>query len=80
MSVEKAQTVFREVFNDSDLIISRGMTAKDIGNWDSFNHIKLIVALEAAFGVSFSAMEIVEMTGVGDLIDMLKNKGADVSW
>lgn len=80
MSIEKIQRVFREVFENSDLSIFPDMTAKDVDGWDSFNHINLIVALEEAFGVSFTTEEIGGMTNVGDLVKLLQKKGHDVSW
>jgi len=56
------------------------MTAKQVANWDSFNHINLIIALEEAFGISFATEEMAEMANVGDLIKILQKKGHDVSW
>ena len=56
------------------------MTAKDVAEWDSFNHIKLVVALESAFNITFTTKEVVEMANVGDLIKILQEKGINVSW
>ena len=80
MGVEKVQEVFQEVFGKRDLRIFPEMTAKQVANWDSFNHINLIIALEEAFGISFATEEMAEMANVGDLIKILQKKGHDVSW
>ena len=36
--------VFRDVFDDEDLIITPETNASTIADWDSYNHINLIVA------------------------------------
>lgn len=80
MSIEKLQGVFREVFDDGELAIVPEMTAQDVQEWDSFNHINLIVALEEAFSVVFSSEEIANMRNVGDLVERLQNKGIRIRW
>ena len=80
MSIEKLQGVFREVFDDSELAIVPEMTAQDVQEWDSFNHVNLVVALEEAFSVVFSSEEIANMTNVGDLVERLKTKGVSIRW
>ena len=80
MSIEKLQGVFREVFEDSELAIVPEMTAQDVEEWDSFNHINLVVALEEAFSVVFSSDEIARMRNVGDLVERLQKKGISIRW
>ncbi len=41
--------VFKEVFDDEELVLTRETTANDIEEWDSLNQIKLIVESERAF-------------------------------
>lgn len=80
MSMEKLQGVFRGVFEDDGLRVAPETTAKDVQGWDSFNHINLIVALEEAFGVTFSSKEMADFRNVGDLVETLKKKGISISW
>jgi len=67
--------VFREVFEDPTLIITRDLSAQDVPSWDSLNHITLVVELEQTTDTTFSVDELSKMITVGDLIDSLKNKG-----
>ena len=67
----RLQEVFREVFRQPDLTISRTMTAADVQGWDSLRHIELIVAVETAFSVRFKTVEVSRLQTVGDLIDRL---------
>ncbi len=80
MCIEKVRNIFCDVFNDPHLKISPEMSAKDIAEWDSFNHIKLVVALESAFNVSFTTKELAGMANIDDLIKILQKKGIKVSW
>jgi acyl carrier protein len=45
-----------------------------IEQWDSGNHISLVLALEEEFGVSFEVSEIETMTSFADIVSTLENK------
>ena len=68
------QEVFRSVFDQEALVISRETTAQDVEGWDSLSNIQMIVAVEKKFGVKFKAFEISSFKNVGDLFDALKSK------
>jgi acyl carrier protein len=68
---EKLQDVFREVFDDPRITIHREMVAHDLKDWDSFNHVRLIVGVEECFGVNFSTDEVADLRNVGELIDLI---------
>jgi len=78
VSTESVQNIFREVFGQNDLVIFPEMTARDVKDWDSFNHINLIMGLEDSFGVEFSTDEIASFSCVGDILDILKKKGVAI--
>ncbi len=65
------QDVFYDVFDDPSIVINRDTTANDIGEWDSFNHVRLIVAAEEKFGISLSTAEIADLRNVGELMDLI---------
>jgi acyl carrier protein len=65
---------FRDVFGDSNLVISDGMTAQDVEQWDSLTHIDLIVALEHEFRVKFTTGEVSKLKNVGDLVSLIQSK------
>ena len=46
------QRVFRRSFNTPDFAV------KDVPEWDSLSHIKLIMSLESEFGIAISPDEI----------------------
>jgi acyl carrier protein len=73
--LERLGDIFRDVFNDEDLVISRETSAKDVEEWDSVMHVSLIVNVEKAFGVRFSSSEVAKLQNVGELADLIELKG-----
>jgi acyl carrier protein len=69
--IEELVPIFRNVFDDDELIIDPSTTAIDIDGWDSLAHIRLIVAIEKHFGFRFSATEIYEIDSVGEMADLI---------
>ena len=48
---EKLDEIFQDVFDDPNIHVTDDTTAEDIEDWDSLEHINLIVAVEKGFGV-----------------------------
>jgi acyl carrier protein len=65
---------FRNVFGDSNLVISDGMTAQDVEQWDSLTHINLIVAIEREFRIKFTTGEVSNLKNVGELVSLIQRK------
>jgi acyl carrier protein len=65
--MERLTDVFREIFDDDRLELRDEMVAADVEDWDSLNHVKLVVAIEESFGVAFSNREIAAWENVGDI-------------
>ncbi|MDR2046274.1 MAG: acyl carrier protein [Rickettsiales bacterium] len=66
--------VFRDVFDDASISVSDSTTAADLEEWDSFNHVTLIVAIEKEFGIKFSMIEVTNMYNVGEIVDIIESK------
>ncbi len=73
--IEELQPIFRSVFEDTGLIVTREMSANDVENWDSLNHITLIVEIELHTGLTLTTEDLMNLANVGDFIDMLESKG-----
>jgi acyl carrier protein len=71
---ERLTDIFRDVFDDDSIEINDAMTAKDIEEWDSLNHINLIVAVEGAFKVKFTTKEVTNLANVGEFIALIAGK------
>ncbi len=66
--------VMRETFGDDTVTVSRNLRPGDVDAWDSLNHLKLMIATETAFQVSFTSVEIGRLKNVGELIDLIRGK------
>jgi acyl carrier protein len=71
---QKLLQIFRNVFDDDDLLIDSSTNARDIDGWDSLAHIRLIVAIEKSFGLHFSAAEISNIENVGQMEELILSK------
>jgi acyl carrier protein len=64
--------VFRDVFDDDTIEPHPRLTAKEVDGWDSLAHIRLMLTVEKAFNVKFSASEIGKLENVGDLVALIQ--------
>jgi acyl carrier protein len=73
------QEIFRQVFDDDALAVTPDTSRRDVADWDSVAHVKLILFLEEEFGIRFSEDEVSSLETVGDLlaaIESHKSRGA----
>ncbi len=63
--------VFEEVFDDASIHVGETTTAKDIEDWDSLEHINLVVAIEKRFSMKFTMGEVTTMKNVGEMVDII---------
>jgi acyl carrier protein len=68
---EQLTEVFRDVFDDDELVIDATTTAQDVDGWNSLAHIRLVVSIEKAFKLRFSAAEIGNLKNVGDMVELI---------
>jgi acyl carrier protein len=63
--------VFQEEFDDDTIHVTEKTVADDIEDWDSLEHINLIVAIEKRFHMHFTMGEVTGMKNVGEMVDIL---------
>lgn len=71
---ERLTEVFRETFQDPDIIIGPETTANDIDDWDSLTHIQLLVAVEQTFRVRFNTGEVAKLANVGEMVELIARR------
>jgi acyl carrier protein len=71
---EALTELFREVFDNDDLVLTPETTANDVEGWDSQAHVNLIVAAEMRFGIRFRAAELDTLHNVGDFVSLIATK------
>jgi acyl carrier protein len=60
--------VFRDVFDDDEIVITPATTARDVDGWNSLTNIRLMISIEEEFGIKFDVGEFQEYRSVGDLV------------
>ncbi len=73
-TLEKINDVFRNVFDDDELVVDRDTTAADVDGWDSLMHVTLLINVEKALGVKFTSSEVASLKSVGDLADLIDSR------
>jgi acyl carrier protein len=66
--------IFRDVLDQSDLVLTRKSNGYNVDGWDSLAHINIIASIEEQFGVKFALGELQELKNVGEMLDLLNRK------
>ncbi|MBQ6128384.1 MAG: acyl carrier protein [Lachnospiraceae bacterium] len=66
--------IFRDVFDDEDLIVEDSTNSSDIEDWDSLEHIALVVSMEKEFDLKFDLKEVNKLENVGQMVDLIISK------
>ncbi len=72
--MERLNEVFRDVFDDSSIVVDDSTTSKDIEDWDSLEHINLVGAVEQEFKMRFKMKEVSSMKNVGEMADIVAER------
>jgi len=68
------QDIFRDIFDEDDMVIEDKTNSDDIRDWDSLNHINLVSAIEKEFEIRFALGELMALKDVGAMIDLMIEK------
>jgi len=68
------QNIFKNIFNNSDMVITYTTNSDELENWDSLNHINLMSAVEKEFNIKFALGELMELKNVEKIINLIVNK------
>ena len=68
----EVQEIFRDNFDDEELVLTRETCADDIEDWDSLEQINLLTAIEKKFSLKFKLEDVRGLKNVGDLLDLIQ--------
>lgn len=71
---ERVQRIAADVFGLRPNQITLQSCPASIANWDSIQHLNLVLALEAEFGLQFEPDEIAQAKTVGEILALLEHK------
>ena len=69
----KFTSILRSLLLDDSIVLTMETQREEVPNWDSFNYINFIVAVEIEFGVKFKVADIESFANVGAIVTELKN-------
>ena len=72
--LKQMQDIFIDVLDNDDIVLTEDTTADDIEEWDSLSHIQLMKAIEATFGIKFTAKEVLDWEDIHDCLDSIESK------
>jgi acyl carrier protein len=72
--LQQVNAVFIDVLDNDKIVLKNETTANDVDEWDSLNHIQLVVAIEKAFKIRFASREIQSWKNVGEMVDSISTK------
>ena len=58
-----------DVFNNQAIQLKYETTARDVAEWDSLNHIELVVSIEKHFNIRFNFTDLQKFKNVGEMCD-----------
>jgi acyl carrier protein len=65
------QEIFRNLFDDHNLVLTDATQASNIAGWDSLQQIKIILACEKKLKVRLRARDINALENFGEMVDHL---------
>jgi acyl carrier protein len=60
--------ILRDLLLDDSIMLAMETKREDVPDWDSFNYINFIVAVEGEFGVKFKVADIESFQNVGAIV------------
>ena len=76
--INQLNPIFCNVFDNEALKIDAHTSAQDVDEWDSLSHIRLIISIEKALTLRFSAGEIADLKNVGEMAQLILKKQTNI--
>ena len=72
-TLTQVQQAFKAAMGN-ELVVDMNTEKDMIGEWDSINHLNLIVELESTFDMGLSMEEIEKISSVRQIVELIKAK------
>jgi acyl carrier protein len=73
-NLEVIQDIFREIFLDDSLVVTKDTSPLDIEEWDSLAQIDILAAIESSFNIRFTADEMSSIKDVAALLEIVNSR------
>ena len=61
-------SLLRELLADDSIVLAMETKRNDVPNWDSFQYVNFIVAVEVRYGIKFRVADVESFEAVGDIV------------
>ena len=72
--IPKVISIVTETFLSQKDEVNEKTTMGDVKNWNSLNHLNLIISLEEEFDLDINEDEVVKMTSITSIVDIISYK------
>ena len=74
MSQDKLKRIFSKILNIPIIEVTSDLSPNSCSSWDSFNMIKLVLAIEEKFEIKLEIEEVVTVTNFRDMVNIVEKK------
>ena len=64
----KFTELLQDLLADDSIVLGMETKRSDVANWDSFQYVNFIVAVEVNFGIKFRIADVESFETVGDIV------------
>ena len=68
--INQMQVIFDNLFLEP-VTVHPTLSATEVEEWDSLQHVSIVFAVEQAFGISFATGEVELTNNVGEFVDLV---------
>lgn len=72
--LDQVESILRTELENESIRITDATAIKDIPDWDSAAHVRILVAIETHFGIMFEVEEYTGFMGLRDMVDCICGK------
>ena len=71
-TLTKVEEIVRNELDNDSIKLTLGTKASEVEGWDSLAHVRIVVAVEGAFGLRFDTGKITALKNVGELVALVE--------
>ena len=60
--------ILRDLLGNDSIVLGMRTTRLDVPDWDSFNYVNFIIAVEMELGINFRVVDVESFTTVGEIV------------
>ena len=66
--LELLTRVLRDLLSDQSIVLRMETRREDVPDWDSFNYVNFIAAVEMELGVKFKVADVESFENIGEIV------------